>query len=102
MTALFGEKVPLSQENGPDVELRVFGDEFYARYETDEGYTAVYDPARGLFYYASLRDGAFVPTEAPVTGAAPPGLERGLVEVPSVRTAKKAQRQTAMGHDAES
>ena len=33
MSAIFGEVLTFGQENGPDVRLRVFGDEHYARYE---------------------------------------------------------------------
>jgi len=101
MTAMFGEKVTLHQEHGPDVELRVFGDEFYARYETDDGYTAMYDPARGLFVYARLEDGAFTTTGVPVGGNPPPGLARRLVESPEIRASKDAQRRSAMGVDAD-
>ena len=43
MSAIFGELMSFDQDNGPEVKLRVYGDEFYARYETEEGYTAIYD-----------------------------------------------------------
>jgi len=39
MAALFGERVTLGQENGPDIELRVWGDE---PYETLSGYSVIY------------------------------------------------------------
>jgi hypothetical protein len=39
MSAIFGELLTFGQENGPDIRLRVFGDEHYARYETVDGYT---------------------------------------------------------------
>lgn len=42
MSAIFGEQLTFAQENGPEVRLVVFGDEFYARYENDDGYTALY------------------------------------------------------------
>jgi hypothetical protein len=102
MTALFGEKVALHQERGPDVELRVFGDEFYARYETDDGYTAVLDPALGLFSYADLENGEFVSTGVPVTAGPPAGLAKRLTEAPDVKTAKAARRRATMGFDPES
>ena len=101
MVALFGEKVALLQENGPEIELRAFGDEFYARYETGDGYTAVYDPARGLFAYARLEEGALVSTGIPVSERAPAGLDQKLVERPDVRAAKEAARRSAMGVDQE-
>ena len=31
MSAIFGEVLTFGQENGPDIRLRVFGDELYAR-----------------------------------------------------------------------
>ncbi len=43
MSAIFGETLIFPQDNGPDVELVVFGDEFYSRRETKEGYTVIYD-----------------------------------------------------------
>jgi hypothetical protein len=30
MSAIFGEILTLGQQNGPDVQLKVFGDEHYA------------------------------------------------------------------------
>ena len=36
MSAIFGEILTFGQPNGPDVALRVFGDEHYARYENLE------------------------------------------------------------------
>jgi hypothetical protein len=101
MVALFGEKVALLQENGPEIELRAYGDEFYARYETDDGYTAIYDAGRGLFVYARLDDGALVSTGVPVIERAPAGLDQRLVERPDVRASKEAARRSAMGVDAD-
>ncbi len=60
MSAITGEKLTFSQEKGPEVTLRVFGDEFYSRYETFDGYTVVYDNDSGLFCYAYLIKGEFV------------------------------------------
>jgi hypothetical protein len=54
MSAIFGENLIFQQEKGSDVELVVFGDEFYARYQTKDGYTVVYDPDCGLYCYAIL------------------------------------------------
>jgi hypothetical protein len=72
MTGIFGETLPFKQENGPDVQLVVFGDEHYARYETEDGYTVVYDKDRGLFCYATLIDGSFVSSGVPISEP-PPG-----------------------------
>ena len=34
MSAIFGETLVIEQENGLEIELVVWGDEFYVRYET--------------------------------------------------------------------
>ena len=72
MSAIFGELMSFDQENGPEIKLRVFGDEFYARYETEEGYTAIYDDDLGR--------------------SPPPGLEKHLEESDEVRLDKAAKR----------
>jgi hypothetical protein len=89
MTAIRGERLRFGQRSGPEVELVVFGDEFYARYETLDGHSAVYDDARGLFCYARLVDGAFVSSGVPVTAPAPPGAVLHGKEADAVRQAKR-------------
>jgi hypothetical protein len=89
MTAIRGERLSFGQRSGPDVELVVFGDEFYARYETPEGYSAVHDDARGLFCYAHLVDGAFVSSGVPVTAPPPPGAVLHGKESDAVRQARR-------------
>ncbi len=59
MVGMFGQKVPMGQANGPDVDLIVSGTELYATYETPEGFPAVYDDALGLFCYARIVGGRF-------------------------------------------
>src|SRR4051812_31130092 len=54
MSAIFGETLTFGQAKGPEVILKVFGDEHYARYEDLRGYTTVYDDELGLFCYARL------------------------------------------------
>jgi M6 family metalloprotease-like protein len=96
MSAIFGEYLIFRQENGPDVELVVFGDEFYARYETTDGYTVVYDLDLGLYCYADEQNGRFVSTVTPVSKAPPVGLRRHLKESPAVRNGKFRQRYDAL------
>lgn len=88
MTAIYGERLTFGQRNGPEVQLVVFGDELYARYETLDGYSAVYDDASGLFCYARLVDGAFVSSGVPVTAPPPPGAVPHGKESDAVRQAK--------------
>lgn len=38
-------------ENRSSVQLKVFGDEFNARYEAGSGYRCVYDAGLGLYCY---------------------------------------------------
>jgi hypothetical protein len=94
MTGIFGETLPFKQENGPDVQLVVFGDEHYARYETEDGYTVVYDKDRGLFCYATLIDGSFVSSGVPISEP-PPGTPPHLKESDAVRQAKAAAKAAA-------
>lgn len=90
MTAIHGERFSFGQRSGPEVELVVFGDEFYARYESLDGYSVIYDEARGLFCYATLVDGAFVSSGQSVSGLPPPGAVLHGKESDAVRIAKRA------------
>lgn len=92
MTAIFGELLSFDQENGPEVKLRVFGDEFYARYETEEGYTVIYDETLGKFTYARLKDGRFVSSGVDLSLNPPSGLEKHLEESDEVRMQKAEKR----------
>jgi hypothetical protein len=97
MVGMFGQKVPLAQSNGPDVEMLVTGTEFYASYETPDGFPAVYDESRGLFCYARLVGGRFESTGIPVTEAPPPGVTRHATESDEVRQQKIDERTRRMG-----
>jgi hypothetical protein len=92
MTTAPRRSVTLGQANGPDVELRVEGDESYATYQTLGGRPAVYDEQAGLFCYARLVDGRFVSTGTPISE--PPPRDAAPVhaeESPSVRHARAAE-----------
>ena len=92
MSAIYATRLPFPQANGPDVMLTVEGDEFYARYETDDGYTTVYDDARGLYCYAALHNGRLISSGDSI--AAPPsmGIEPHLRDEPDVHNDKFDQR----------
>jgi M6 family metalloprotease-like protein len=93
MSAIFGEILTFRQPNGPDIRLRVFGDEHYARYETLHGFTTVFDNEQGRFCYATLETGAFQSTGVPVSEAPPAGLARHIQEWAVIARAKvQAQR----------
>ena len=90
MTGIFGDTLNFKQENGPEIPLVVEGDEHYARYETVDGYTVVYDAERGLYCYALLRDGEFVSSQTPASEPPPADLTPHLQEESPVRAAKAA------------
>jgi M6 family metalloprotease-like protein len=106
MSAIFGEILTFGQQNGPDIRLKVIGDEHYAQYETLAGYSAVYDDERGLFCYAGLAAGTYRSTGVPVTEPPPAGIVRHLHESRPVSAAKlkaRRARRLAMagGHETE-
>ena len=80
MSAIFGEILTFGQEKGPEIALRVFGDEHYARYENLDGYSAIYDSQLGVFCYARLSAGSFRSTGTPLSARPPAGLVRHLQE----------------------
>ena len=88
MSAIFGEKMTFPQEKGPEVKLVVNGDEFYAQYETEDGYSVIYDRELGLFCYAFLKDGAFFSSKIPLNKSPPNDLEKHLEEKDEIRMAK--------------
>jgi hypothetical protein len=89
MTGIFGETHHFPQENGPEVSLIVHGDESYARYETPEGYTVIYDPELGLYTYALIDDeGKFFSSKTPTMEPPPANLPLHLAESFPVRAAK--------------
>lgn len=51
---VFGETYQFTQPDGSEVPVVLFGDEFYMRMETPDGYTVVQDPDTGWFCYAEL------------------------------------------------
>ena len=80
MSAIFGEVLTFGQQHGGDVQLRVFGDEHYARYESLDGFTAVNDSEYGRFCYARLVTGVLLSTGVPITDPPPAGIVRHLQE----------------------
>ena len=96
MSAIFGEKLNFTQGQGPDVELVVFGDEFYARYETPDGFTVVYDPDLDCYCYAILANGRFASSGAPISKSPPPGLRRHLKESAEARNEQFERRYGAL------
>lgn len=96
MSLLLGRTRNFPQGDGPDVQLKVFGDEFYARYETLDGYTAVYDKLCEKYCYAILIKGHLASSGAPIDKPVPIGLVRHLQEDKSVRNQKFDQKYSLM------
>ena len=88
MCLVLGKTRTFPQKNGKDVQLRVYGDEFYARYETMDGYTVVYDTHKELYCFASLIQGGLVSSGAPIYKPVPAGIVRHLQEDKNVRNKK--------------
>jgi hypothetical protein len=97
---MFGQKVPMGQANGPDVDLIVSGTELYATYETPDGFPVVYDDALGLFCYARIANGKFESTGVSVALPAPAGIERHAAESEAVRQQKIKDRLQQMERNA--
>lgn len=93
MSAIFGEVLTFGQADGTEVRLKVLGDEHYARYETVDGFTVVYDSEYGRYCYARLAAGVLTSTGVSASEAPPAGLVRHLQESASVVEAKSRARQ---------
>ncbi|WP_019499761.1 M6 family metalloprotease domain-containing protein [Pseudanabaena sp. PCC 6802] len=92
MSAIFGEILRFGQSKGPEISLKVFGDEHYARYEDMNGYSAIYDDELGVFCYARLSAGSFRSTGTPLSEPVPEGLVRHLQESQETIVARAGAR----------
>jgi hypothetical protein len=81
-----------TQPDGTVITLKFYGDEFYARTETEDGYTVVFDPATKSYYYAALSaDGNEFVSMGQVVGKVDPatlGVGKSLKINPASRAAK--------------
>lgn len=89
---LMGETVPIRQPDGAYVDVVVWGDEFYAVGETEDGYTVARDAQTGFLCYARLSDDgrALVSTGIQARELPPAGLPL------HVRIAQDAAREQAL------
>ncbi|MFC6697601.1 hypothetical protein [Nocardioides daphniae] len=85
MSAIFGETLSFMQDTGEPIDLVVFGDDMFARYETLDGYTVVYDEEVGRYCYAEVRGPTLESTGVPADERAPAGLNRHLHASKEVR-----------------
>ena len=97
MSAIFAEILRFGQGPYPTITLRVTGDEFYAVYETLDGFTVVDDQDRSRFCYALLINGALVSSGVPAEGPPPPALPRHLRETVGIRSQRFDLRRQRLG-----
>jgi len=97
-----GIETEWTQPDGSKVTLRVIGDEFYARTETLDGYTVVFDPATKTYHYATLTpDGNEYASTGKQVGKVDPrtlGLAKKLDINPASKAAKA--RKNYQAHEA--
>ena len=88
-----GLQTEWTQPDGVRISLRVFGDEFYARTETLDGHTVVYDPADGSYRYAELSADreSLVPGATRAHLKAPAAVSKHLSLPPNVIRRKHAE-----------
>jgi len=101
MCGIFEQTRTFPQEKGPDVDLVVDGDEYYANHETADGYSTVYDRQAGLYCYAAMQDGQFISTSVSIAEKAPDYLTRHLRESNDVVEEKFGDRFHDFGPGAE-
>lgn len=92
MSAILGERLLYPQRNGPEIRLKVFGDEFYSYKENDDGYSVIYDTELGLYAFARLLGGMLISTGVPLHQGLPAGLKRHLRESQDVISCKFEER----------
>ncbi len=94
--APFDREISFKQPGGTTVQLHGWGDEFYAVFETLDGYTVAFDPATQAYYYAALSPDrqTLIPTKLQVGKGNPAklGLERHLRISAKARKAQAAER----------
>ncbi len=96
MSAIFGESLIFPQDDGSEVELVVWGDEFYSRRETKDGYTVIYDDELGQYCYAILQEGEFASSGIPISESPPQELQPHLEEAETIRREKFTKRYTKL------
>lgn len=102
----FGDPYTLTQPDGTRIEVKIWGDEYYRRVISPDGYTLIPDPDTGWVNYAVLnRDGsAFVPSGIIYTGeplrqkaAVAAGIPKDLQLIPEAIAAIRTETLEALG-----
>ena len=77
MAVPFSNKVfTFTNPDGSEIQVRGWGDQYYARFETMDGFTVVKDPDTGYYQYAKLSEdkNQLLPTGVKVGEADPRSL----------------------------
>ncbi|HSM73430.1 MAG TPA: metalloprotease, partial [Desulfobacterales bacterium] len=72
-TPFFDEEFTFTNPDGSTIQVRGWGNQHYAVFETLDGYTVVKDPETGFYKYATLSEDKndLVPTDVTVGEADP-------------------------------
>lgn len=100
---VWGEKVVLSQPDGKKIVGYIYGDEFYRRVETEEGYTLILNRETGYIEYALLKGKRLVPSGMAAGVVSPSyvektGLQKHLTDRP-YRIAELREEKPEIFHD---
>jgi hypothetical protein len=88
-TPFFGQVFTFTQPDGSTIELRGWGDQHYAVFETLDGYTVTQNPATGYWEVARLApDGHSL---EPAPGPAGPGRRRRAARPPASGPRRRAR-----------
>lgn len=82
-----GKQMSLYQPDGTEVQVRVWGDEFYTHVESLDGYTLIRDSQTNEICYAELNDAGRLVSTGLVAGSGDPaarGMQRGVREARDV------------------
>ena len=96
MSSIFEETLEFTQENGKKIKLLVNGDEFYARYETPDGFTVVYDKTMGKFCYAELAGDVLISSRIHLGRKPPNRIRRHLRDSSKQRNLRFERRFSLM------
>lgn len=92
----FGERFVFRQPDGTEFEVRGWGDDTYAVFETLSGYTVCREPDTGEYVYAKLdqETGMLIASKLVVGSSAPEqaGLEKHIRETKGAQRAKRSQK----------
>lgn len=94
-----GEEFELKQPDGSYVTVKIYGDEYYTRVESLDGYSLIQDPKTGWICYADLsKKGEFISTSVIYKGKdskPPEKLKKHLKEAKKVveKKRKKAEKE---------